>query len=731
VTTPIFRGQVSAGASSITTLPSQATHGTLVAFTPAAGAAIVIACTNDTTSGGTASATDPTNGSYGAVRHTRQDTGNQQQVEVFAILTGVTAVSILPAVTWSVAAGFRGMAVWECPDPVSALQFASQLQSGATALSSTQLTPAGTGWLFGVSMDTNPATNAATAGAGFTDDGAGWDIDQGGTSARFEHIQVTTTSPIDATFTGTTAPHISIAIFAQTGAGGGAANPPARRRAMLDEQFVDAPQRKPWIPVSGIAPSAPPKLRARQVLDEQSPETLIRRPWRPVSGLVPSAPPKLRARAVIDEALAPDLPLRSGAEAAFPPPDSPPLVAYDTTDLDAAPLDERITRRAFPTGAPPVTATPFRARKPLVDDSPADERIQLRSPLVTLAPQAGPPAEREPRLADEPIADEPIRLRPLPPATQAAAPVAFPFAARRAIADEPTAPDTIQEREGPAPLRATDAPPVTRARPLEENATQDDLQRRISIPTSGVVPSNPPITRDRAISDEQSPETLVRRPWLPTSGLVPSAPPVLRARPISDEQSPEPLQRKPWAPDFARVDAPSVTRARPISDDQADEPLQRRSGLVPLPVAVAAQLPIRIRPQTEESPAEQPTQRRPWFPTSPPPPVPPPTTRARPISDEHFPETLQRKPWSAFFWRVDPPPTARARPIAEDSSPAEQTFLDSLWRRVRSFAAFFGVAPPPPSSSVGCAHSSITALASAASTIAPTASASTAVTACE
>ena len=576
--------------------------------------------------------------------------------------------------------------------------------TGTNAITTANATPdaGASAWLvLGIALNASGTGGVGTLSIGtatpvWVDGGTGWDFTSGGAGfGRGESRRVTSGAATAATFTASHADDwcSNCLIFPEV-----ATAQPARQRKLLDEQTHEAPIRRPWRPVSGIAPSAPPRARRRQIVDEQAP---------------------------------PDLALRLGTVPAPPILDTPPLVAYDTSDLDQTPIEDASSRRrALPASGPIAATVPIRGPRLVTSESIADERIAFRaSPLASFAPQAGPPTEREPRLVDDLIADDPIRLRPSPlvdfapqapppvvrarrmideaagdeaarlrqsPPTAPAAIVAPLFAPRRSVVDEAIFVDTPQTREGVAPLRATDAPPVTRARPPAEDAPQDERQRRVGIPTSGTVPSNPPPTRARPVSDEQSPEVLLRRPWQPVSAPLPSAPPVLRARPVTDEQSPETLQRKPWAPDFARVDPPPITRARSqFEDGPAQEQPQRK-----LWVATAAPITPGAPPLTRARvlPDEQSLEvlaRRPWLPVSAPPPSPPPITRARTISDERFPETLQRKPWTPFFGRVDPAPSARARPLAEDPFPPDQSFLDSIWRRIRSIAAFFGIAPTP------------------------------------
>jgi hypothetical protein len=478
--------------------------------------------------------------------------------------------------------------------------------------------------------------------------------------------------------------------------------PPKARRGVEGDAFFlewDAQQRRRGVPVSGVAPSVPPRLRARTVPDEQIPESLIRRPWLPPTGSAVS-------------------------------PDSPPLVAYDTSDLESGFTDESLQRRrsVVTSGAAVAALPPFTARRGLLDELAAPDIVPEREGPAQLRASDAPPLRRTPVLGDEapppdvfiereepapltgaapqtapiqrrasldaPQLDDVIVVREGPAPLTSSAPQA-PAPLRRAVQvgfDESLSLDTvIAEREGPSPLRATDAAPPARARSAAgEESAQDERQRRISAPTSGVAPSNPPSTRARPVADEQSPETLVRRPWLPVSGVAPSAAPVARARAISDELATEQPQRRPFAPDTARVDAPPPARPRATTEESFAEDRIVFRASPPAAPAQQASTPLRPRRTLSDEQSADPASRRPWLPAAAPPPSPPPTTRARPISDEQFPETLQRKPWTAVFGRVDAPPVLRAyslsRAVLDEYPEAE--------RAVRSFAALLARGTP-------------------------------------
>jgi hypothetical protein len=587
-----------------------------ITVTVAAGDALYVGVWSDNSAAPTITVADNLNGAHTALGTKVADGNGQDLVTFYKVNCAAGSTTIT--------ATFSASTVYKC----IAVQIISGGATAAFDVSAGQISRAtpGTGtdglvsaaavntkqpagiFAYGFSTFTGPPA----AGTGFTSlaTGGTFGIGIGG---RAIWKRITATGSQAASFTaGANVEHlVSMAVFDELGATGGADNPPIRRPPQPPREALqfEAVQRRPRAPLPA---TDEPFLalwgdRGEAVLVDDMP----RHPRAPLaSGAAAAAGPPLVLRRLSAEAF-PDeqRPARRG----FIP---PPAAAQ----ADAPPIDVRTVAAEFQTEEPirrlrftpdAVDPPPFRVRQPSAEQA-AEEWRRPRAGVP--APPAVTPGDQPPNRArfraEEFELERPLQRLEIPwPSGSAPAGDAPPLLARKRPEEAQVVELTQRRGVPPADAPVPDAPPVRAPRPLEAAASEERPRARL-VPPVAPAADPPPLRRWIRVEETQADETRPRRFLVYVAPTPADAPPLLARRVPFELALSEPVQRRRVTPPNAPIvpgDLPVFRPGRTPLERSIEERPQRRLMNLAGPSAI-----VQFNPRfTVKAPAHSRTAKAP------------------------------------------------------------------------------------------------------------------------
>lgn len=268
--------------------------------------------------------------------------------------------------------------------------------------------------------------------------------------------------------------------------------------------------------------------------------------------------------------------------------------------------------------------------------------------------------------------DERLQRRPWLPIGSVAVVNNPPLRSRARIADELVQDDPIFKRRSFVQL-APDPPPLVQYDTSDlDPAIYDDIRvRRPWAPVGSVqVTTQPTVDRNLIGFDEaQLEERLAKRAAFPISLDTPI---FAQRRSIEERTNEDTLARRPWYP--GSTDLAPLTRARTIFDEAgAQDNATRKPWAPPGVAAVVNPAPNAPRRAVSDEAYPDGIQRRPWIPVSGPIPDSAPLKVKRAVTDESAPDLITRRPWIPVSGPVQAQvPGSRARVLADDALPDER-----------------------------------------------------------